>query len=157
VKRINLSKAKVRSAYKDEKSHKLNEVMIKQTIQSYPDEEFHSRNEVDYNEKASEWVKEVLKDSIIETIFYFADNGDLQSSAIMLLVFKSKIAFPNNRMSSVLRLYIAILHRMNASVLACEIIKFCNINDIQNEYGKSSIIKTKCQYCRKNDSGLEVK
>lgn len=147
VKRISLSSAIIRSAYKDQNTQDFNSVLIKETTSAYPDEEFHVRNEIEYcganPQKASKWVTEALTDSIIETVFYFADNGDIQSSAIMLLVFKSKIAFPTHRMNSVLRLYVTMLQRMEASVLACEVIKFCNINDIQEEYGKASLIKTK--------------
>lgn len=147
VKRICLADAIVRPAYKEQSTQDFNSVLIKETTSVYPDEEFHVRNEIEYcgsnQQKASKWVTEALTDSIIETVFYFADNGDIQSSAIMLLVFKSKVAFPAHRMNSVLRLYVSMLQRMEASVLACEVIKFCNINDIQEEYGKASLIKTK--------------
>ena len=120
-------------------------------------EEIHCKNEVEQSEASVDWVNDLMKQSILDIIFYYAENGDLQSSSIMLMIFKSKIQIPNTRVSSVLRSYINILQRLKAGSLAAEIVKFCQVTDIQNDYGKSSMIKTKCQYCRNKESGSEVK
>jgi len=145
-KRISLNSAVVRPARNKNFTKNNNKIPLKHIEYNLEKEERHSKNEIEHSESSVEWVNSMLKKSISDIIFYYADNGDLQSSSIMLLIFKSKVAIPSSRVSSVVRSYINILQRMRADCLAAEIIKFCQVSDIQNEYGKSSLVKTKCQY-----------
>ena len=121
------------------------------------EEEFHCKNESEVKQNMGEWATEILKQSIVDTIFHYASEGDLQSSALMLLVFKNKINIPMQRVSSVLRSYVNLLNRMECKFLAAEVVKFSNSTDLQNEYGKNSGVSTKCQYCKNKESGKEVK
>ncbi|CAI2384530.1 unnamed protein product [Moneuplotes crassus] len=152
---ISLSSAKMRPSKKVQKEEKT--VRLTHIEYDTKREKLHCSNEVDCSESLNIWANDMMKQSILDIIFYYAENGDLQSSSIMLLIFKSKIAIPNSRVSSVVRGYLNVLQRLKAWCIAAEVVKFCQIADIQNEYGKSSMIKTKCQHCRNKESGTEVK
>ena len=39
--------------------------------------------------KDFEWANDFIREQIIDIIFYYADNGDLQTSAFMIMVFRS--------------------------------------------------------------------
>lgn len=154
--RVKLKTAEVRKPQHPNpaRAHEIKLTHIEDTTQV---EEFYCKHEVAVKENNFDWVNNLIKQSICDIIFYYADNGDLLSSAFMLLVFRNKIAIPSQRISSVLRNYINLLNRMELKTMAAEVIKFCQNSDIQNEYGKQSGVNTKCQYCKNKESSKEVK
>ena len=155
VMKINLSSAVVRTQKNINKKHK--EVKITHLQNNDIEEEFHCRNEYEHKESCFEWINDFYKQTITDIIFSYSEKGDVQSWALMLLVFKSKIPFPMQRISSVIRLYISLLNRIRETWLATEVIKFCQIADIQSEYEKNTGISTKCQYCKNKESGKDIK
>ena len=152
---ISLSSAVIRTQKAVNKRHK--EIRITHLQNNDIEEEFHCKNEYEHKDSCFEWMNNFYKQTIMDIIFNYAEKGDVQSSALMLLVFKSKIPFPTQRISSVLRLYISLLNRIGCTCLATEVIKFCQIADIQNEYEKNTGISTKCQYCKNKESGKDIK
>ena len=113
--------------------------------------------------KDFEWANDFIREQIIDIIFYYADNGDLQTSAFMIMVFRSTTVIngPKTKMlwdvNSVLRSYINLLYRIRCHSSAADIIKYWHISDIQNEYSKNFDISTKCQYCNNRESGKQIK
>lgn len=163
---IDIASAVMRPA-KDETKRSSKSTKIYKDKQSIKEEENHCKNEFDSNNSTFEWAGTYGKQSNaaqnnLNEICFILEKTDLITSALIIMVFRSTfLAGPRTKMmfdiSSVLRSYINVLRRLKCNIAASEIIKYCQVNEVHNEYNKNTVVSSKCQYCNNKESGNQVK
>ena len=91
-----------------------------------------------------------MLDTVVnDLISYYAEFGDVQTAAYLVLVFdcnlsKKIVTIEKQRVVSILKHYLLLLKKLNLYLLSAEIIKFCQVWEISNMYKASTEVDRKC-------------